>query len=158
MKLYIIYSKTDSISEFVEQEKTKHIIITEPKHYDPTISKPAQINKTLYQMEKAAKVKYNAFSDYMKLRNIAGNEEEKEEETEVIPERERDNRNTNDELIPEINQEEIYPEATQLIHPSKKIRKTKSVKEKEMARRMKGQSSIATWKPDLYMKLRQQYD
>jgi hypothetical protein len=40
----------------------------------------------------------------------------------------------------------------------KKSNKQNSIKEKEKARRMKGQSSISTWKPDLFMKLRQEYD
>jgi hypothetical protein len=34
----------------------------------------------------------------------------------------------------------------------------RTTKDKEKSRRMKGQSSIATWKPEMYMKLRQQFD
>ena len=52
--------------------------------------------------------------------------------------------------------------ATTLSKTSKHIKKGQkkgnSIKEKEKARRMKGQSSISTWKPDLFMKMRQEYD
>lgn len=44
---------------------------------------------------------------------------------------------------------------------SKAIKKTErkgGIKEKEKARRMKGQSSISTWKPEMFMKLRQEFD
>jgi len=42
--------------------------------------------------------------------------------------------------------------------PIKKGERKNTMKEKEKARRMKGQSSISTWKPEEFMRLRQTYD
>ena len=41
---------------------------------------------------------------------------------------------------------------------SSAINNRKTIKEKEKAKRMKGQSSHATWKPEAFMLLRQQFD
>jgi hypothetical protein len=103
--------------------------------------------------------KYNNFLNYMELRAIAGEDNDEVYAT---------NPAFNSEPHDQVRNNPYHPNNLSndmiggLDKKSKGIKKTgkknNTIKDKEKARRMKGQSSIATWKPDLFMKLRQEYD
>jgi hypothetical protein len=107
----------------------------------------------LVKKEREVANKFTNFVNYMELRSLAGedneeylggrggNEDDDEEDDE-------DNGGKQKDLSHIIGKKQI----------KKQNKKNLSNKEKEKARRMKGQSSIATWKPDAFMKLRQEFD
>jgi len=109
-------------------------------------------------MEKSIQEKYTTYANLMEIKDMAN-------EPEVVASETVSDHEIIDTALsfPEHLEGKTGPDGQKLLNKSKHIHKhkhfdKKSVKDKEKARRMKGQSSIATWKPDMYMKLRQEFD
>lgn len=115
-----------------------------------TIEKESQINKTALHSVKDAEKSYDHYLKLMELVEFAEDNDpfatqEKEAPSETPQEK--------------VNQPK-KPQTDFSFYKPKKIKKQikGGVKEKERLKRMKGQSSQTSWKPESYMKMRQEFD
>lgn len=133
--------------------------------------KPAQISKQIVALnDTSGDQKYTNFVNYMELRRIAGDESVNVEQTLVMQpvihtndvDEEADQEAEDDRRAQEfVNPNGTVPRANQIQktnkrhgnHPNKK-----HVKDKEKNKRMKGQSSQSSWKPEEFMRLKQTFD
>lgn len=157
----------------MQQEKTTQ---------DAVIAKPAQVSKKLVELNETTKSqKYENFVNYMELRRLAGDESAQVET--VVQESKRSMRMKGEDNEEDDDGEEQEEESgghvpqraglgfTEKVSRPNGIAKggrrgkgnqkggvRKPIKDKERAKRMKGQSSQSSWKPEEFMKLRQGYD
>lgn len=129
------------------------------------ISKPAQINKEAFDSLREFEKNYQTFKDLNELVQISKDPEaEKPIIKEKLPEtKEKTEGKLEKSEVVQQNprrKEGIPEKKNEYPKKSKKIGKKQRnpVKDREKEKRMKGQSSISTWKSETFMQLRQQFD